>query len=529
MKRIFGILVIALTLVALMGCKDNDSKVEATITDLTNEVKTMSFVMTITDPNNEITGNITVELTAVQTQSVISTRTTNKEALVEGKQTFDYINLTPSTEYRIKITAAVGKKAVTLAVTEFFTKTEDSTITTVEQFLDIVNNRTGNYELANDLDFTGVEFTPMFLQASSGFAGNFNGNGHELSNITFKSIDSYSGIFGNISTGKVSNLVLNNVNIGTEETPLTINKASRIGLLAGYMGSNGSEISNIQVINSNIYVTSSSTISLYVGGLVGESVLGNIQDVTLNQVEVNVTSTSTGTVKVGGVVGFMSDSSSFTRPILKNITSNANVSFMFANTRAIDKSLSHIIGGVVGDNNAQQVNVSVENILNSGNVHVDIDFGDLEVLSDQSYTLNVGGLVGRSYSNIKAGIYAGSININHDAHANDVKVSRTFNVGGLIGTYVISNNQRVTDQLLRLGDNQSLTVTYTGVVNLRISHTIANKDSQSTITVHHFGDLVTLVNTVSTADLDTSIILDTLDAYFTSTWLENVYDDFIAE
>src|SRR5690606_34722188 len=138
-----------------------------------------------------------------------------------------------------------------------------------------------------------------------------------------------------------------------------------------------------------------------------------------------------------GVVGFMSDSSSFTRPVVKNVTSNANVSFTFANTRAIDKSLSHIIGGVIGDNNAQQVNGSVQNILNSGNVHADIDFGDLVVANDQSYTLNVGGLVGRSYSNIQSGIYAGSISVNHDAHANDIKVSRTFNVGGLIGTYVI--------------------------------------------------------------------------------------------
>ena len=290
---------------------------------------------------------------------------------------------------------------------------------------------------------------------------------------------------------------------------------------------NGSEISNIEVKNSNIYVQSSSTISLYVGGLVGESVLGDIQNITLDNVEVNVKSTSTSTVKVGGVVGFMSDSSSFTKPILKNVTSNANVSFTFANTRVIDKSLSHIVGGVVGDNNAMQVNTSIENAMYTGNVSTSIDFGDLEVANDQSYTLNVGGLVGRSYSNMKAAIFAGSIDVTHNAHANDVKVSRTFNVGGLIGTYIISNSQRVTDQLLRLGDDQAINITHTGIVNLRVSHTIANKDSQSTITVHHFGDLVTMVNDESKADLDTSIVLDNLDEYFTSTWLEDAYNAWI--
>ncbi|MDX9691468.1 MAG: hypothetical protein RBT45_03370 [Acholeplasmataceae bacterium] len=527
MKKLFGIFFIILASIFLVSCKNDDHQVEIEITELVVEVKTMSFVMTVEDLENEITGNISIRLTAVASNTEISTRTTNKDALIEGKQTLDYINLTPSTEYRISISAVIGQKSVSFEPETFTTKAEDSVITTVEEFLNISSNRTGNYELANDLDFTGVEFTSLFLQQSNGFAGTFDGKGFELQNITFKSMDSYTGIFGNVSSGKILNVTLNNVTIGTEETPLTINKTTRVGLVAGYLGTNASEVKNVSVINSRIHVTSSSTISLYVGGLVGENALGTIEDITLDQVEVNVKSTSTGNVKVGGVVGFMSDNSSFSAPKLMNVVSNANVGFTLANTRIIDKSLSFIVGGVVGDNNAQQVNVSVQNILNSGNIALDLDFGTQSGTTDRSYTVNVGGIMGRSYSNMQSAIFAGSISLDHVANEFESSISKTFNVGGLVGSYIIGNPQRITNQLLRLGDSNQISISYTGEVNLRISHTIANQDSTSSITTHHYGELITLVNAESASDLDPSNRLMTLDDYFTSEWLEEAYQDFI--
>ena len=171
MKKIFGIFFILLATVLLVGCKDNSSKVKATIIDLTVEVKTMSFTLQIEDPENEITGNISIRLVNTTSGADVSTRTTTKEALVDQKQTFDYVNLTPSNDYTITISAVIGRKSVFLKSEPFTTKPEDSIITTVAQFLAIANNRTGNYELANDLDFTGVEFTPLFLTASNGFSG----------------------------------------------------------------------------------------------------------------------------------------------------------------------------------------------------------------------------------------------------------------------------------------------------------------------------------------------------------------------
>jgi hypothetical protein len=264
-----------------------------------------------------------------------------------------------------------------------------------------------------------------------------------------------------------------------------------------------------------------------VGGLVGENVLGRIEDIKMENVNVNVTSTSTGNVKVGGVVGFMSDTSSFSRPKLINIESHTNVSFTLANTRVVDKSLSFVIGGIIGDNNAQFVNYSAENLFNSGNISVDLDFGTQSGASTISYTVNVGGLIGRTYSNIKSGIFAGSINIAHEENANEANVSKTFNVGGLIGTYIVENSQRTSDELLRLGDNQSIDINLIGDAVLRVSHTIASKNAPSVVTVHHYGDLVTMVNDESRADQDGSIILPSLEDYFTSTWLEQVYQNFI--
>lgn len=527
MKKIFGIFFIALATILLVGCNDNSSKVKATIMDMTIEVKTMSFTLQIEDPENEITGNISIRLVNATTGADVSTRTTTKDAMVEQKQTFDYVGLVPANNYTLTISAVVGRKSVLLKSEPFTTKAEDNIISSVPQFLAIANNRTGNYELANDLDFTGIEFNPLFLTATNGFAGTFDGKGFELKNITFKTIDSYTGLFGNVSTGKIMNVTLRNVNIGTENAPLTINKASRIGLLSGYISSATAEVRNIQVIDSHIYVSSSSTINLYVGGLVGENVLGHIEDIKMDNVNVNVRSTSIGNVKIGGVIGFMSDTSSFSRPKLVNVESDTNVSFTLANIRTVDKSLSYMIGGVIGDNNAQFVNYSVENIFNSGNVTVDLDFGTQSGVSSLSYTVNVGGLIGRTYSNMKSGIFAGSIHVSHEANAHEANISKTFNVGGLIGTYIVENSQRTSDELLRLGDSQSIDINLIGDALLRVSHTIASKNQASIVTSHHFGDLVTMVNDESRADQDLSSIILSLDDYFTSEWLEEVYLNFI--
>ena len=526
MRKLFSILFIALTLTLLVGCKDNSSKISAEISDLTYEIKTMSFVLVIQDDNNEITGNISIELKVKETGAVISTRTTTKETMVSNSQVFDYINLTASTEYTLTIRAVTGRKSVTLTTATFTTKDEDNVITTIEQFMAIANNRTGNYELANDLDFEGVEFSPMFITGTGGFAGTLEGNGYELRNITFKSIESYTGIFGNISTGKISNLVLRNVSIGTIDQPLSINKASRVGLLSGYVSANTSEISNIEIYDSRIYVSSSSTINFYVGGLVGESVLGKIENIKMDQVDVVVTSTSTGMIKVGGVVGFMSDTSNFTRPSLSQVVSNTNVEFNLENTRNVDKAFNIVIGGVVGDNNAQQSNFSVRDVIHSGNILVNLDFNTQEGVSTYSYTLNVGGIIGRSYSNLKSAIYAGSIEVNHEANDFEESISKTFNVGGLIGNY--NNPERVSDEVLRLGDGQTIQIHVTDDVTVRASQSVARLNTGSILHARLYGEQSLMINDVSMIDQDPTIVLENLDEYFQSEWLEAAYLAFMS-
>ena len=527
MRKIMSIFFIAFTLVLLVGCKDNSSKVSATISELTYEIKTMSFILIIQDDQNEITGNISIELKVKATGAVISTRTTTKENMISNSQTFDYVNLTASTEYTLTVRAVTGRKSVTLTSTTFTTKDEDNVITTVEQFMAIASNRTGNYVLANDLDFSEVDFSPMFITATNGFAGTFEGNGFELQNITFKSIEAYTGIFGNISTGKISNLVLRNVSIGTEEAPLAINRAARVGLLSGYVSANTSEITNIEVYDSRIYVSSSSTINFYVGGLIGESLLGAIENITMDGVDVVVTSTSTGTIKVGGVVGFMSDTSNFTRPRLSNVMSNTNVAFHLENARNVDKAFSIVVGGVVGDNNAQQSNRSIKDVFHSGNILVNLDFNTQEGVSRFSYTLNVGGIVGRSYSNLQSIIFAGSIEVNHEANEFEEIISKTFNIGGLVGFYDFRHTERISNELLRLGDGQTIHINVSEDVTVRASQGIARVHIDSVVHARLFGDLHLMINDVSLTDQDPTVMLDDLEDYFQSTWLEEAYLAFI--
>ena len=70
-----------------------------------------------------------------------------------------------------------------------------------------LNNSSGNFELVNDIDLSGVKFTPI-----ENFTGNFNGNGHTIKNLKIKASSSTVGLFSVLS-GNVSNLKLENVDI----------------------------------------------------------------------------------------------------------------------------------------------------------------------------------------------------------------------------------------------------------------------------------------------------------------------------
>ncbi len=520
MKKIIGTIFLILTLSLLVACK-SDSGITASLTNFEFETKTASFKLVIEDPNKEITGEISVKL-ETSAGSVISTRTA-----VALEETFDYVNLTPNTSYVIKVTATIGKTAKLLITEEFQTKVEDNVITTAEQFLAMGGNRFGNFELGNDIDFADVLFSDPVASTSTltklpfvnplfPFAGSFDGKGFALKNINFTTTDTYTGVFGYVSTGKISNLVLDNVNIGTEAAPLAIFKAARVGLVAGYVSTNQAVIENITIKNSSINISNTTTQYTYVGGIVGENNQGNINDISLDNVEINVRTTSFGRVKIGGAVGLMGDPST-----LKRVESNANINYTLKGNDLLNRVFSILVGGIVGDYNAKLTNNGVEDVYSSGNIFVDLDFGTRAGTGKYSYTVSVGGIIGRAYSNVLGAYYAGSILVTHEKNENESEVIKTFNVGGLFGIYLAT---RASSQMVRLGDGQTIEVNVSDDVSLRASQTVGQRSTPSALNIGVFGELHLMVNQVSSIDLDLSTIYDTLDeTYFTSEWMRDAF------
>lgn len=58
-------------------------------------------------------------------------------------------------------------------------------ISTPEELLNISDDLSGSYYLANDIDMSGVAFTPIGPSSSSPFTGTFDGNEHVIKNLTF--------------------------------------------------------------------------------------------------------------------------------------------------------------------------------------------------------------------------------------------------------------------------------------------------------------------------------------------------------
>ncbi len=90
-------------------------------------------------------------------------------------------------------------------------------ITNIYQILAMSNSEstTGNYKIVNDLDFDGVEMSPI-----ENFSGVFDGGGHTLFNINIiNGTGDYGGFFGTVSrTATIKNLMFSKVELaGTWE------------------------------------------------------------------------------------------------------------------------------------------------------------------------------------------------------------------------------------------------------------------------------------------------------------------------
>ena len=161
-------------------------------------------------------------------------------------------------------------------------------IKTAADLNNIRNDLDGKYVLMGDIDLSGYSnWTAIGSNSSTAFTGELNGNGYTIKNLNINSSSVNQGLFGYIAGGKISNLNLSNVNVKST--------GSNVGALAGTAA--GATISNVHVLSGS--VTGSSN----VGGLVGVGGLLLGSTIIQSSSAASVTSTSTTTAYVGGLVG----------------------------------------------------------------------------------------------------------------------------------------------------------------------------------------------------------------------------------
>lgn len=143
-----------------------------------------------------------------------------------------------------------------------------------------------NITLTNNIDLTGIDWTPIGKDDNKAYTGTFDGNGKTITGLTVTRSNRYTGLFGFIK-GTVKNVVLTEVNITS---------GTFVGGVAGW--SFGGNIENCSVSGSVSGTT-------FAGGVVGSQWGGSITGC-------NSSATVKGVIFAGGIAGETNSGASLT-------------------------------------------------------------------------------------------------------------------------------------------------------------------------------------------------------------------------
>ena len=211
-----------------------------------------------------------------------------------------------------------------------------------------------NITLTDNIDLTGIDWTPIGKDDNKAYTGTFDGNGKTITGLTVTGSDRYTGLFGFIK-GTVKNVVLTEINITS---------GTFVGGVAGW--SFGGNIENCSVSGS---VSGSD-----VGGVVGYQQGGSITGCSSS-------ATVKGTQRAGGVAGATNSGATLTACYATGDVTVEN-----------DGPNNACAGGVVGSNAYSTVIACYA----AGNVS-----------GTGSGTIHVGGVVGENYATVTACYWSG--------------------------------------------------------------------------------------------------------------------------
>ena len=147
-----------------------------------------------------------------------------------------------------------------------------------------------NITLTDNIDLTGIDWTPIGKDDNKAYTGTFDGNGKTITGLTVTGSYKYAGLFGDIDeNGTVKNVVLEGVQITRDNSS---------GYAGGVAGDSWGTIENCSVSGSVSGTT-------FAGGVVGSQWGGSITGC-------NSSATVKGVIFAGGIAGETNSGASLT-------------------------------------------------------------------------------------------------------------------------------------------------------------------------------------------------------------------------
>ena len=246
-----------------------------------------------------------------------------------------------------------------------------------------------NITLTNNIDLTGIDWTPIGKDDNKAYTGTFDGNGKTITGLTVTGSYKYAGLFGDIDeNGTVKNVVLEGVQITSDNSS---------GYAGGVAGDSWGTIENCSVSGSVSGTT-------FAGGVVGSQWGGSITGC-------NSSATVKGVIFAGGIAGETNSGASLTGCYATDDVTVEN-----------DGTNNSHAGGVVGYNGGGTLTAC---------------YATGSVTGSGSGTIYVGGVTGSNNLGTLTACYHAKRNINGPNGTTGGVVGRNFK-GSMIGGGIIT-------------------------------------------------------------------------------------------
>lgn len=322
-------------------------------------------------------------------------------------------------------------------------------IRTANDLSKINTTTSGKFILANDIDMTGINWSPLSLGANITFE--LNGNGYSIKNLTVTGVDNAAliGSVGNKTDVIIKNLALTDVNIS--------GNMYAAGFIAkGKDYTTFDSPGNISIENSSVTgtieaIATNDSDYVYAGGLVATAQNISIKDSFVIADVKGYLANGAMNNAIGGLVGICSSVGELSS--ISNSFFNGNVSG------------SNFVGGIIGD----AYKTTIDSCYTSGNITAE----------DNS----AGGITGYAMNTIISNVYSNS-NIYGDYS------------GGIVGS--LDTNSSLSNAVFNgtIASNSHVGAIVGGTYgNLTITNTYWNADKTGDINGYNEGSNTTLTAT----------------------------------